>query len=46
MDIKIPYSQEELNEATKKIVSVQKVQNGYIRPFAWRGSEMMAVSAQ
>ena len=46
MDIKIPYSQEEVNEATKKIVSVQKVQNGYIRPFAWRGSEMMAVSAQ
>ena len=46
MDIKIPYSQEEINEATKKIVSAQKVQNGYIRPFAWRGSEMMAVSAQ
>ena len=46
MDIKIPYSQVEINEATKKIVSVQKVQNGYIRPFAWRGSEMMAVSAQ
>ena len=46
MDIKIPYSQGEINEATKKIVSVQKVQNGYIRPFAWRGSEMMAVSAQ
>ncbi len=46
MDMKIPYSKEEINEATKKIVSVQKVQNGYIRPFAWRGSEMMAVSAQ
>ena len=46
MDIKIPYYQEEVNEATKKIVSVQKVQNGYIRHFAWRGSEMMAVSAQ
>ena len=46
MDIKIPYSKEEINNATKKIVSVQKVQNGYIRPFVWRGSEMMAVSAQ
>ena len=46
MDIKIPYSEEEINKATKKIVSVQNVQNGYIRPFAWRGSEMMAVSAQ
>tara|TARA_B100000029_G_scaffold436102_1_gene450538 strand:+ start:1 stop:882 length:882 start_codon:yes stop_codon:yes gene_type:complete len=46
MDIKIPYSKEEINLATKKIVSIQKVQNGYIRPFVWRGSEMMAVSAQ
>ena len=46
MDIKIPYSEDEINKATKKIVSVQKVQNGYVRPFAWRGSEMMAVSAQ
>ena len=46
MDIKIPYSIEEINNATKKIVSVQNVKNGYIRPFAWRGSEMMAVSAQ
>ena len=46
MDIKIPYTEEEINQATKKIVSVQNVQNGYIRPVIWRGSEMMAVSAQ
>jgi branched-chain amino acid aminotransferase len=46
MDMKIPYSKDEINLAIKKIVSVQNVQNGYIRPFAWRGSEMMAVSAQ
>jgi len=46
MDIKIPYSKDEINTATKKIVSVQNVQNGYIRPFVWRGSEMMAISAQ
>ena len=46
LGIKIPYSKDEINKATKKIVSVQNVQNGYIRPFAWRGSEMMAISAQ
>ena len=46
MGIKIPYSKDEINQATKKIVSVQNVQNGYVRPFAWRGSEMMAISAQ
>ena len=46
MDIKIPYSKGDINNATKKIVSSQNVKNGYVRPFAWRGSEMMAVSAQ
>ena len=46
MGINIPYSEEEINSACKKIVSVQKVQNGYVRPVAWRGSEMMAISAQ
>ena len=46
MDMKIPYSKDEINQSTKKIVSVQNVLNGYVRPFAWRGSEMMGVSAQ
>ena len=46
MDIKIPYSENEINKAIKKTVSVENVQNGYIRPFVWRGSEQMAVSAQ
>ena len=46
MGIKISYSKDEINKATKKIVSIQNVQNGYVRPFAWRGSEMMAISAQ
>ena len=46
LDIKIPYSKEEINNATKEIVLVQNIKNGYIRPFAWRGSEMMGVSAQ
>ena len=46
MEIKIPYSKDEINKTIKKTVSVQNVQNGYVRPFAWRGSEMMQVSAQ
>ena len=46
MGIDLPYSKEEINLATKKIVTVQNVLNGYVRPFAWRGSEMMAISAQ
>ena len=46
LDIKIPYSNQEIVQATKKLVSDQDIKDGYIRPFAWRGSEMMGVSAQ
>ena len=46
LDIQVPYSEKELNEATLKLVDEQQIQNGYIRPFIWRGSEMMGVSAQ
>jgi len=46
MGLEIPYTEEEINKACNKIVSVQKIKNGYVRPSAWRGSEQMAVSAQ
>ena len=46
LDIEIPYSKDEINKACNQIIKIQKVQNGYVRPFAWRGSEMMGVSAQ
>mgnify|MGYP006121277197 FL=1 len=46
MGIVIPYSIDQINLACKKIVNIQKVKDGYVRPVIWRGSEMMAVSAQ
>ena len=46
LGIKIPYDQKLLNKACKDIVVIQKVKNGYVRPVVWRGSEMMAISAQ
>ena len=46
LDMKIPYSVQEIIEATKKLVLDQNIKDGYIRPFAWRGSEMMGVSGQ
>ncbi len=46
MGFEIPYSEDQINKASKNIISVQKVENGYVRPVAWRGSEMMAISAQ
>ena len=46
MGFEIPYSEDQINKASKNIITVQKVENGYVRPIAWRGSEMMAISAQ
>ena len=46
MGIEVPYTEKEINEACKNIVNIQKVKNGYVRPVIWRGSEMMAISAQ
>jgi len=46
MGMNIPYNVDEINKATREIVDIQKTQNGYIRPIIWRGSEMMAISAQ
>lgn len=42
----IPYTVEELNQATLDTVKAMGFTNGYVRPVAWRGSEMMAISAQ
>jgi branched-chain amino acid aminotransferase len=42
----VPYTAEQLDQATIDTVAKQNITNGYIRPVAWRGSEMMAISAQ
>jgi len=46
MGFEIPYSEFEINSACNEIIVTQNVKNGYVRPVAWRGSEMMAISAQ
>lgn len=46
MDMKIPFSQQEINEACNRVLEANNIVDGYLRPVAWRGSEMMAVSAQ
>jgi branched-chain amino acid aminotransferase len=46
MDFEIPYSVEQLNAAKDKVVELNGGGDQYVRPVAWRGSEMMAVSAQ
>ncbi|MCB1378903.1 MAG: branched-chain amino acid aminotransferase [Alphaproteobacteria bacterium] len=46
MDFAIPYTVDELNAAKDKVVELNGGGDQYVRPVAWRGSEMMAVSAQ
>jgi len=46
LGMKIPYSQDQINQACIEAASVQNIKDGYLRPVAFRSSEMMAVSAQ
>ncbi len=46
LGFKIPYDQEEVNNASIALVRKLGISDGYLRPIAWRGSEMMGVSAQ
>ena len=46
MGINIPFTKEELNKAQEDTIRKMNIKYGYIRPVIWRGSEMMAVSAQ
>jgi branched-chain amino acid aminotransferase len=42
----IPYSVEEIDNACRELLVKQGFTDAYVRPIAWRGSEMMGVSAQ
>lgn len=46
LDMKIPYSAAELDDAVIETLAANNINEGYIRRIAWRGSEMMGVSAQ
>jgi branched-chain amino acid aminotransferase len=46
LGFEIPYSADEIDAACNLVCEVNGITDGYIRPVAWRGSEMMGVSAQ
>ncbi|MFA6264988.1 MAG: branched-chain amino acid aminotransferase [Pseudolabrys sp.] len=46
LDFEIPYSVAEIDAAKKLVLEKNGKANAYLRPIAWRGSEMMGVSAQ
>lgn len=46
LDFEIPYGAAEIDAACQGVVAANKLTDCYVRPIAWRGSEMMGVSAQ
>ncbi len=46
MGFEIPYTLEEVDQACIDACEANGIVDGYVRPVAWRGSEMMGVSAQ
>ena len=42
----VPYTVEEIDRACEATLARQGFQDAYVRPIAWRGSEMMGVAAQ
>lgn len=46
LGFEIPWTADQINDACKEILLRHNLTDAYIRPVAWRGSEMMGVSAQ
>ncbi len=46
LDFEIPYSVAEIDAAKHQVLERNAQKDAYVRPVAWRGSEMMGVSAQ
>ncbi|GJD96002.1 branched-chain amino acid aminotransferase [Methylobacterium iners] len=46
LDFTIPYSVAEIEAAKALVLKTSGLQDAYLRPVAWRGSEMMGVAAQ
>lgn len=46
LGFEIPYSVDTLEAAKAEVLKANNIVDGYVRPVAWRGSEMMAISAQ
>ncbi|MSO64817.1 MAG: branched-chain amino acid aminotransferase [Alphaproteobacteria bacterium] len=46
LGFEIPYSLAQIDQACVDTIRAMNITDGYVRPIAWRGSEMMGVSAQ
>jgi len=45
LDFEIPYSVAEIDAAKQLVIDSNNLPDSYVRPIAWRGSEMMGVAA-
>ena len=45
LDYELPWTSVEIEDATRAVVKANNLQTGYVRPIAWRGSEVLGVSA-
>ena len=46
LGFELPFSEADINTASYEVLEANNIADGYLRPVAWRGSEMMGVSAQ
>jgi branched-chain amino acid aminotransferase len=46
LGFEIPWSVEQIDEACREVLEANGLEDAYMRPLAWRGSEQMGVSAQ
>jgi len=46
LGFELPCSVDDVDRATEEVCKANDIRDGYVRPIAWRGSEMMGVSAQ
>jgi len=44
VDMMLPWTREQIDEATRAVVKANGLTEGYVRPIAWRGSEALGVS--
>ena len=46
LDFDLPFSNTAIEKAKNDVLDANNITDGYVRAFCWRGSEMMAISAQ
>ncbi|MCK5658578.1 MAG: branched-chain amino acid aminotransferase [Alphaproteobacteria bacterium] len=44
MDMRLPYTEEEVSNACLESVKINKISNGYLRPLVWHGTDDVGIS--